>query len=180
MRTLIGGLFIGHGTQKLFGWFGGHGPEGTGQFFESLGLSPGKQNAIAAGAAGGGGAVTGWAGERVWPWVDEEEMWGLIAQKGAARLPDHEALYEELAHVLARRGEVEAALACARGRAAPWASPFAFKLLVRQGRRAETSPLEAAVAGAAITVTRAGAAESMPSRDEIDRALASPVATGDV
>jgi len=40
--------------------------------------------------------------------------------------------------------------------------------------------LEAAVAGAAITVTRAGAAESMPSRDEIDRALASPDATGDV
>jgi len=40
--------------------------------------------------------------------------------------------------------------------------------------------LEAAVAGAAITVTRAGAAESMPSRDEIDRALASPEATGEV
>lgn len=40
--------------------------------------------------------------------------------------------------------------------------------------------LEAAIAGAAITVTRAGAAESMPSRDEIDRALASPVATGGV
>ncbi|MEU0678190.1 hypothetical protein ABZ330_36125 [Streptomyces sp. NPDC006172] len=46
---------------------------------------------IAVGAAGDGGAVIGWAGERVWPWVDEEEMWGLIAQKGAARLPDHEA-----------------------------------------------------------------------------------------
>lgn len=57
-RTLIGGLFIGHGTQKLFGWFGGHGPEGTGQFFESIGLRPGKENAIAAGAAeAGGGAL---------------------------------------------------------------------------------------------------------------------------
>ena len=53
-RLLIGGLFIGHGTQKLFGWFGGHGPEGTGQFFESLGLRPGKQNAIAAGVGGSG------------------------------------------------------------------------------------------------------------------------------
>ena len=41
LRTLIGGPFVGHGTQKLFGWFGGHGPEGTGQFFESLGLRPG-------------------------------------------------------------------------------------------------------------------------------------------
>jgi|SRR5687767_7494564 putative oxidoreductase len=58
LRTLIGGLFIGHGTQKLFGWFGGHGPEGTGEFFESLGLRPGKPNAIAAGAAeAGGGAL---------------------------------------------------------------------------------------------------------------------------
>lgn len=63
-----------------------------------------------------------------------------------ARLPDHEALYEELAHVLARQGKVEAALACARDRDAPWASPFAFNLLVRQGRRAETAHLEAAVA----------------------------------
>jgi len=58
LRVLIGGLFIGHGTQKLFGWFGGHGPEGTGGFFESLGLKPGKRNAIAAGAAeAGGGAL---------------------------------------------------------------------------------------------------------------------------
>jgi putative oxidoreductase len=58
LRALVGALFIGHGTQKLFGWFGGHGPEGTGQFFESLGLRPGKQNAIAAGAAeAGGGAL---------------------------------------------------------------------------------------------------------------------------
>ena len=26
-RTTIGLLFVGHGTQKLFGWFGGGGPE---------------------------------------------------------------------------------------------------------------------------------------------------------
>lgn len=65
-----------------------------------------------------------------------------------ARLPDREALHEELAHVLAGQGEVEAALACARGRDAPWAVPFAFRLLVRQGRRAETAPFEAAVAAA--------------------------------
>jgi putative oxidoreductase len=58
LRLLIGGLFIGHGTQKLFGWFGGHGIEGTGGFFESLGLKPGRRNAIAAGAAeAGGGAL---------------------------------------------------------------------------------------------------------------------------
>lgn len=58
LRGLVGGLFIGHGTQKLFGWFGGHGPDGTGQFFEGLGLRPGKRHAIAAGAAeAGGGAL---------------------------------------------------------------------------------------------------------------------------
>jgi putative oxidoreductase len=57
-RVLIGALFAGHGTQKLFGWFGGHGLEGTGGFFESLGLRPGRRNAIAAGAAeAGGGAL---------------------------------------------------------------------------------------------------------------------------
>jgi putative oxidoreductase len=55
LRAVIGGYFFGHGTQKLFGWFGGHGPEGTGQFFENLGLRPGKQHAIAAGAAEAGG-----------------------------------------------------------------------------------------------------------------------------
>jgi putative oxidoreductase len=49
-RLIVGPLFIGHGTQKLFGWFGGHGLEGTAGFFESLGLKPGKRHAVAAGA----------------------------------------------------------------------------------------------------------------------------------
>jgi putative oxidoreductase len=58
LRFIVGGYFFGHGTQKLFGWFGGYGPEGTGQFFESIGLRPGKRHAIAAGAAeAGGGAL---------------------------------------------------------------------------------------------------------------------------
>jgi putative oxidoreductase len=57
LRMTVGGLFIGHGTQKLFGWFGGHGIEGTGAFFEQLGLRPGRQNAIAAGAAEAGGGT---------------------------------------------------------------------------------------------------------------------------
>ena len=62
LRVIIGALFVGHGTQKLFGWFGGHGPEGTGQFFESLGLRPGSRNATVAGvaeAAGGALLATG-------------------------------------------------------------------------------------------------------------------------
>jgi putative oxidoreductase len=54
LRLTIGGTFIVHGTQKLFGWFGGYGPDGTGQFFESLGLRPGRRNAIAAGSTEAG------------------------------------------------------------------------------------------------------------------------------
>jgi putative oxidoreductase len=59
VRVSIGGFFFGHGTQKLFGWFGGHGLEGTGAFFEQLGMRPGKRNALIAGAAeaGGGAAI---------------------------------------------------------------------------------------------------------------------------
>ena len=52
LRLVVGPLFVGHGTQKLFGWFGGHGLEGTAGFFESkLGLKPGKRHAAAAGAS---------------------------------------------------------------------------------------------------------------------------------
>src|SRR5215203_3384195 len=54
LRLTIGGTFFVHGTQKLFGWFGGYGPDGTGQFFESLGLRPGRRNAMAAGSTEAG------------------------------------------------------------------------------------------------------------------------------
>src|SRR3954452_8957035 len=50
-RTVVGGLFIGHGTQKLFGWFNGHGLKGTSGFFDSIGLRPGRHHAVAAGTA---------------------------------------------------------------------------------------------------------------------------------
>ncbi|MEA3064957.1 MAG: hypothetical protein QOJ27_1403 [Sphingomonadales bacterium] len=76
----------------------------------------------------------------------EEAASGLIA--ACRRFPGEEPLHEELAHALGRLGDVEGALACARARSAPWASTFAFKLLVRHGRRAETLPLEPAVAAA--------------------------------
>src|SRR5436190_14007549 len=56
LRVIVGLLFVGHGTQKLFGWFGGHGLSGTGQFFESMGFPQGKRQAFMAGLfeAGGG------------------------------------------------------------------------------------------------------------------------------
>jgi putative oxidoreductase len=51
LRVVVGGLFAGHGAQKLFGWFGGHGVRGTGGFFESLGFRPGTAFALLAGAS---------------------------------------------------------------------------------------------------------------------------------
>src|ERR1051325_9168757 len=57
LRVVVGLLFFGHGTQKLFGWFGGHGLTGTGQFFDSIGLRPGRQKALAAGIAEAGGGT---------------------------------------------------------------------------------------------------------------------------
>src|SRR3954453_15209946 len=52
LRGVVGPLFLGHGTQKLFGWFGGHGLEGTAGFFEQgIGLRPGKRHATAAGVS---------------------------------------------------------------------------------------------------------------------------------
>jgi putative oxidoreductase len=58
LRLAVGGFFVGHGTQKLFGWFGGHGLEATANAFESMGIRPGRRNAIAAGVAeAGGGAL---------------------------------------------------------------------------------------------------------------------------
>lgn len=55
LRATIGGYFFGHGMQKLTGWFGGHGPDGTGEFFEQVGLRPGRESALLAGAAEAGG-----------------------------------------------------------------------------------------------------------------------------
>ena len=57
LRLVVGALFIGHGTQKLFGWFGGYGVEGTGGFMESLGYRPGKRFAVLGGAAEAGGGL---------------------------------------------------------------------------------------------------------------------------
>jgi putative oxidoreductase len=51
LRAVVGLFFIGHGAQKLFGAFGGHGLAGTGGFFESLGLRPGRVHATLAGGA---------------------------------------------------------------------------------------------------------------------------------
>ncbi len=50
-RLVIGGLFIGHGTQKLKGWFGGPGIDGTTGMMESLDMHPPRRHAVAAGVS---------------------------------------------------------------------------------------------------------------------------------
>ncbi|WXL27541.1 DoxX family protein [Ectopseudomonas mendocina] len=50
LRILIGITFVAHGGQKLFGLFGGYGLEGTGQWMESIGLTPGYFLALLTGA----------------------------------------------------------------------------------------------------------------------------------
>jgi putative oxidoreductase len=58
LRATVGAIFFAHGAQKLFGWFGGYGLQGTGQAFDSMGLAQGKRNALIAGASEvGGGAL---------------------------------------------------------------------------------------------------------------------------
>jgi putative oxidoreductase len=57
MRGLIGGLFIGHGTQKLLGWFDGPGLEGTAGMMGHLGMRPPRRHALIAGAAETGGGM---------------------------------------------------------------------------------------------------------------------------
>ena len=57
LRTIMGSLMLGHGAQKLFGWWGGYGLEGTSGWLESLGLRPGRIWAILAGGSEFGGGV---------------------------------------------------------------------------------------------------------------------------
>jgi len=57
LRIFLGVLLFAHGTQKLFGWFGGHGLDGTGGFFEQVGHRPGRQMAAMAGLSEAGGGT---------------------------------------------------------------------------------------------------------------------------
>jgi len=50
LRLPLGIIFMAHGAQKLFGWFGGYGLEGTGQWLASIGLAPGYLMALLAGS----------------------------------------------------------------------------------------------------------------------------------
>lgn len=49
IRLVVGLAFVGHGAQKLFGWFGGYGPKGTGGWMDSIGVKPGVAAAVVIG-----------------------------------------------------------------------------------------------------------------------------------
>jgi putative oxidoreductase len=51
LRVVIGLLFVGHGSQKLFGMFGGGGLRATADQFDAISLRPGHMHARAAGGA---------------------------------------------------------------------------------------------------------------------------------
>lgn len=51
LRIPVGIIFMAHGAQKLFGWYGGYGLEGTAGWMESIGLGPGLLMASLAGSA---------------------------------------------------------------------------------------------------------------------------------
>jgi putative oxidoreductase len=112
LRLVLGALLIGHGSQKLFGSFGGGGLDGTGGFFHSLGFRPGRQMALVAGVseAGAGlllvlGLVTPIAAAAVigtlFVAASVHAKAGLWAQNGGFELP---LFYSVTAAVLAFTG----------------------------------------------------------------------------
>lgn len=67
LRVGAGVIFAAHGAQKLFGWFGGYGLEGTAGWMDSIGLGPGILMATLAGSAEFFGGLALIAGAAVRP-----------------------------------------------------------------------------------------------------------------
>ncbi|MCW2874880.1 DoxX family protein [Actinacidiphila oryziradicis] len=57
IRLGLGGALFAHGAQKLFGWFGGAGLDGTGAAMEQMGFTPGRESALASGLSEAGGGT---------------------------------------------------------------------------------------------------------------------------
>lgn len=57
LRLGLALLLAGHASQKLFGWFRGAGPAGTGVMFEQWGFRPGPAMAVLAGLSEAAGAT---------------------------------------------------------------------------------------------------------------------------
>jgi putative oxidoreductase len=164
LRVTVGAIFVEHGTQKLFGWFGGHGLDGTGQFFESVGLRPGRRNALAAGVAeAAGGALL---------------TLGLVTPAAAAALGS--VMVTALRTVVWRDGikvgtggyEVlllASAVAIADGGPGSW-SADAVLGSERRGTRWAAAALGGAVAGSALAIAAGRRQPPPPVNDEASAA----------
>ena len=168
LRIVVGALFAGHGAQKLFGAFGGGGPDGAGQFFETIGLKPGAQMARAAGASelGGGAllaaglatplaasALTGVMSTALWtthkdngPWIsDNGYEYTLVNIALLFALTDAGPGKLSLDHALGRERK---GLGWALAQLAAGIGGSAFTLSKAQGEPAGSGPAEAATGGA--------------------------------
>ncbi len=136
-RTVIGLLMAAHGAQKLFGWFGGHGLRGTGEFMVQLGYRPGVAFAAAAGfgeVASGLLVALGFLGP-IGPALMISVMivaavtvhWGnLFAMKNGIELP---LLYAVAALVFAFAGYGAYSLDRLLGLPNPWSSALTWTVL---------------------------------------------------
>lgn len=168
LRALIGGLFAGHGAQKLFGKFGGYGPEGTGGFFESIGIRPGKPMALAAGSTelGGGtllalglatpaaaAGLTSVMGTAAWTVHKDNGLW---IDKGGY---EYTLVMAAALMTIVAAGPGELSLDAARGRA-QWGGGWGL------------ASLAAGVAGAAAVIVAGQSGALAPSGPEAQQAPA--------
>src|SRR3981081_2437829 len=137
-RLVIGLIMAAHGASKLFGWFGGYGLRGTGQFFEQIGFQPGAVSAAGASISeilGGLLVALGFLGP-IGPALMVSVMivatitahWGqgLFAPKGI-ELP---LLYGAAAFGLALTGFGEYSLDALLGVAGRWSAGFTWIVLI--------------------------------------------------
>jgi putative oxidoreductase len=163
IRLALGLILFAHGSQKLFGWFGGFGLDGTGGFFDSIGHKPGRQMAMLAGIfeAGGGlllvlGLLTPLAaamviGTMIVAAVSVHAKQGLWATNGGYELPLINAL---VAAGLAFTG------------AGPWSLDNAFNIPWTRGAGAGIWAL--ALAGAAAAISNARRTKALQSMEQAD------------
>jgi putative oxidoreductase len=135
IRLGLGLILFAHGSQKLYGRFGGYGLDGTGDFFESIGHRPGRRMAMLAGLSEAGGGLLLALG-LLTPLAAAHGLW---ATNGGYELPLTNAL---VATGLAFTG------------AGPWSLDHAFDIPWTRGAGAGIWALALAGAAAGITLTR--------------------------
>lgn len=135
VRVVVGLLMAAHGTQKLFGWFGGYGLTATGGFFEQLGFRPGTAFAAAASVTeiiSGLLVAFGFLGPigpallisvMIVAWITVHRGHGLFAGTNGIEVP---LLYSVVAFGLALTGFGQYSLDAALGIAGRWPASFSW------------------------------------------------------